>query len=201
MNKKIQTVADMFKFSLCDGAKRTLAIIRKEGKLTELKDLLNKEFSDLTSEQMDDILYYGRSWMYEELDMDTHAKETDKINRIMGLIEKDYILGLSLVRSVNSYDGSLEHLEFYDMEEFNSYTEYINHLDLVSKIYYGKGFNPRDAFFKFDGYENLQSCSQWEAKNRIINHKEEIAQKVIELWGYRYFDICEDDIIEILEEN
>ena len=201
MNKKIQTVADMFKFDLCDGAKKTLAIIKKEGKLAELKDLLNKEFSDLTSEQMDDILYYGRSWMYEELDMDTHAKETDKINRIMGLIEKDYILGLSLVRSVNSYDGSLEHLEFYDMEEFNSYTEYIDHLDLASKIYYGKGFNPRDMFFRFDSYENLESCSQWEVKKKIINYKEDISLRVVELWGERFFTLWEDDVIEILEEN
>ncbi len=201
MNKKINTVADMFNFDLCHGSKRTLAIIRKEGKLTELKDLLNEEFSNLNSKEMDDILYYGREWTYNKLGMDTYEKESSKINRIMEEIQKDYILGLSLVRSINSYNGELEHLEYLDMDDFNSYTEYIDHLDIAQKIFYGKGFNPRDEFFKFDGYENLESCSQWKVKKEITDAKEEIAEILIRLWGERFFTLWEDSIIEILEEN
>ncbi len=125
----------------------------------------------------------------------------NKLERIANLIERDYILGLSLVREVNSYDGSLEHLEFLEMDEFNSYTEYIDHHEIARKIFYGKGFNPRDTFFKFDGYENLESVSEWKVKKEIMDSKEEIAKRVIELWGERYFDICEEDVIEILEEN
>ena len=123
----------------------------------------------------------------------------NKIERIMELIEKDYITGLSLIRSINSYNGELDHMEYLDMDEFNSYTEYIDHLDIAQKIFYGKGFNPRDAFFRFDGYENLESCSEWKVKKEIIDSKEEIAEILIRLWGERYFSICEDDVIEILE--
>ncbi len=125
----------------------------------------------------------------------------NKLERIANLIERDYILGLSLVRTINSYDGSLEYLEFLEMDEFDSYTEYIDHYEIAKKIFYGKGFNPRDTFFKFDGYENLESMSEWKVKKEIMDSKEEIAKRVIELWGERYFDICEDDVIEILEEN
>lgn len=123
----------------------------------------------------------------------------NKIEKISMLIEKDYILGLSLVRSVNQFDGSLEYLEYYDMDEFNSYTEFMAHDELARRIFYGKGFNPRDAFFRFDGYENLESCSQWAIEKEILDNKEEIADRVIELWGLKYFDIYEDNVIEILE--
>ena len=123
----------------------------------------------------------------------------NKIEKISMLIEEDYILGLSLVRNVNEYDSSLEHLEYYDMDEFNSYTEFMTHDELVRRIYYGKGFNPRDTFFRFDGYENLESCSQWKVKKEILDSKEEIADRVLELWGLQYFNIYEEKVIEILE--
>ena len=201
MSKKINTIADIFKFNLCDGAKRTLAIIKKEGKLAELKNILNEEFSSLTSAQMDGILYYDRGWIYGKLGMDTYEKETSKINRIMDLIEKDYILGISLVRSINSYNGEFEHMEYLEMDEFDSYTEYINHHEIAQKIFYGKGFNPRDTFFKFDSYENLESVSEWEVKKEIIDNRKEIAEILIRLWGERFFTLWEYEVIEILEEN
>ena len=125
----------------------------------------------------------------------------NKKNKIMDLIEKDYIVGLSLVRSINSYNGELEHMEYLDMDEFNSYTEYIDRHEIARKIFYGKGFNPNDTFFKFDGYENLESCSQWQVKKEILDSKEEIAEILIRLWGERFFDISEDEIIEILDEE
>ena len=125
----------------------------------------------------------------------------NKIERISMLIEKDYILGLSLVRSINSYNGELEHMEYLDMDEFNSYTEYINHLEIAQKIFYGKGFNPRDSFFKFDGYQNLESVSEWRVKKEIIDNRKEIAEILIRLWGERFFTLWEDDVIGILEEN
>ncbi len=125
----------------------------------------------------------------------------NKKNKIMDLIEKDYIVGLSLVRSINSYNGELEHMEYLDMDEFNSYTEYIDHHDIAKKIFYGKGFNPRDMFFKFDGYENLESCSEWKVKKEIVESREEIAEILIRLWGERFFTLWEDEIIEILDEE
>lgn len=125
----------------------------------------------------------------------------NKIERISMLIEKDYILGLSLVRSINSYNGELEHMEYLDMDEFNSYTEYIDHHEIAKKIFYGKGFNPRDSFFKFDGYQNLESVSEWRVKKEIIDNRKEIAEILIRLWGERFFTLWEDEVIGILEEN
>ena len=36
-------------------------------------------------------------------------------------------------------------------------------------------------------------------EKEILDSKEEIADRVVELWGQRYFDIYEDSVIEILE--
>lgn len=51
------------------------------------------------------------------------------------------------------YDGD----EIYSMDEFDEIMEGYSPLDIVQKTYYGKNFEPSDAYFCFDGYANLVS--------------------------------------------
>lgn len=55
--------------------------------------------------------------------------------------------------------------EIYNMEDFDELMESYSPLDIVRKTYYGKNFEPGDAYFCFDGYANLVSLCYAEDKN------------------------------------
>lgn len=85
-----------------------------------------------------------------------------------------------MAQEVNGWDGSLENLEYYDMEQFNDIMcghdpEFIAH-----RIHFGD-FNPMDDYFNFDGYGNLESVSVWELERIMKEWADDIVERYKEL--------------------
>ena len=88
---------------------------------------------------------------------------------------------LEMVQEVNSYNGSLEYLEFYDMDSFNELMHGLDPIDIAMKISFGE-FNPNDDYFTFNGYANLVSLSYYDLKNELLDYENEIRESYTDLF-------------------
>ena len=101
---------------------------------------------------------------------------------------------LSLVRDINGYDGSLESLEWFEMEyEFDDLLSGMSPWDIARAVAYGD-FAPGHDYWRWNAYGNLES-TDWldydeSDKDEIIN--------AIDNLPYRYVP---DEIRNILDEN
>ena len=99
-----------------------------------------------------------------------------------------------LVSIINSYDGSLSEIEyFYNEEEFFNIFFGINTIDAVKAVCYGD-YKFEDEFVMFNAYENLESSTRYEVMNEYMLFKDEIADKIMEL-----YDAC-DIYLDLPEE-
>ena len=99
-----------------------------------------------------------------------------------------------LVSIINSYDGSLSEIEFfYNEEEFFDIFFGINTIDAVRAVCYGD-YKFEDEFVMFNAYENLESFNRYEVMNEYRLFKDEIADKIMEL-----YDAC-DIYLDLPEE-
>ena len=99
-----------------------------------------------------------------------------------------------LVSIINSYDGSLSEIEFfYNEEEFFDIFFGINTIDAVRAVCYGD-YKFEDEFVMFNAYENLESFNRYEVMNEYRLFKDEIADKIMEL-----YDAC-DIYLDLHEE-
>ena len=99
-----------------------------------------------------------------------------------------------LVNIINSYDGSMPCIEyFYNDEEFFNIFFGINTMDAVRAVCFGD-YRYNDDFVKFDGYGNLESVNKYELIAEYDLYKDEIADKIIEL-----YDVC-DVFLDLPEE-
>ena len=81
-----------------------------------------------------------------------------------------------LLQHMNAYDGCFEETSYYDMNEFDEFLSGHTPMEIAQMIYFGD-FNPNDDYFRFNGYENLESAD-WpdvvaeaeQLENDIINH-------------------------------
>ena len=94
---------------------------------------------------------------------------------------------LSMVREVISWDGSLENLEYFEMEEFNIIMEGQNPEFIAHRVYFGN-FNPTHDYFRFDGYGNIETISGWELE-RVM---EDWADDIVE----RYKELSEEGVVD-----
>lgn len=106
----------------------------------------------------------------------------------------------SLVSEINSYDGSLEHLEAYenDDEFFNTYFSG-KPMEAVRAAQFGE-YNYHDDYVKFDGYGNLVSYSNYEYQNELEENIDDIVERVVELQQHLYLDSELQEILEGEEE-
>jgi hypothetical protein len=88
-----------------------------------------------------------------------------------------------LVNIINSYDGSMPYIEyFYNDEEFFNIFFGINTMDAVRAVCFGN-YNYSNEFVKFNAYNNLESANKYEVFNDYELYKEDIADKIIELYN------------------
>lgn len=80
---------------------------------------------------------------------------------------------LEMVHEINAYNGSMENLELYDMDMFDDIMNGFEPMDIALKSHFGN-FNPNDEFFRFDGYANLESLSEYELEDELLNYENEI---------------------------
>lgn len=85
-----------------------------------------------------------------------------------------------MASEVNGWDGSLEHLEYYEMDQFNDFMHGHEPEFIAHRIYFGD-FNPMDDYFSFDGYGNLISLSSFDLDGELSDNVVEIVERYKEL--------------------
>lgn len=89
---------------------------------------------------------------------------------------------LSVVTDVNSYDGYFDWLNWFDMEELDMYLEGYTPTEIAQKCQFGD-FNINDEYFRFDGYENLESCNDYDWDRQLDDSRDEIAEYLLDFKG------------------
>ena len=106
-----------------------------------------------------------------------------------------------IVAQANSWDGSLEELAVYSMDEFDYIIESsdLSPTELICKVQYGD-FNPNDDYFAFDSLENLVSYSKYEYEELIRENIAEIVERYIDISGHIYADAEMEALMEAYDE-
>lgn len=122
----------------------------------------------------------------------------NKLNKVLEIVNSDMLM--ELVQEVNSWDNSLEHLSYIDMELLDDYLIGLTPTEIANRIHYGD-FNPNDDYFNFNGYANLVSWSQWEYEAELTTYKYEIVDRFIELYEDGHVETTYQEILDILDDD
>ena len=106
-----------------------------------------------------------------------------------------------IVAQANSWDGSLEDLYVYDMDEFDYIIESrdLSPTELIDKVQYGD-FTTNNDYFTFDGLDNLVSYSEYEYEELIRDNIPEIVERYIDISGHIYADAEMEALMEAYDE-
>lgn len=117
---------------------------------------------------------------------------------------KNYLLGndeelLSIVQDINGYNGSLDHLNFYENDEdfFNAFFS-DNPMEVARATFYGN-YKYCDQYVRFNGYGNLDSFDDYEIIQEIKYYIDEVVNNLLECWEELY--LSDDQLVELLEEE
>ena len=112
--------------------------------------------------------------------MRVERNENDYITRIKTYFNTNKTELFEVVSQINSYDSSLQHLEFLDMEDLDMYLDGLTPTDIANRIFFGD-FNPNHEYFRFNGYENLESFDEWELNKELFDNIDEIIERIVDL--------------------
>ena len=101
---------------------------------------------------------------------------------------------LNICKSINSYDGSMDWSDSFDLEELASWT---NAYDLARAIIYGNVTNVNDEV-RYNGYGNLESVDSYDLEKESADYIEEIID-FIDSNGFS--DVDCDELEEIFDES
>ena len=113
---------------------------------------------------------------------------------------KEYLLNnedklAEVVSELNAWNGSLEHLEFYGNEKYIVDELFPSAYDFAEKCAYGD-YNVNDEYFRFDGYGNIETCTEQE----MIQEMKDSIDDIIDVLKDEYYKIDIDDkIAELIE--
>ena len=103
-----------------------------------------------------------------------------------------------IISDINSIDGSLDYLEYYENnEEFFNTFFYNNPTEAVRSSFYGD-YHYCENWVKFDGYGNLKSVNDYELEKEYKYYIDEIVNALLE--HYQEMIICDKELIKLLEE-
>ena len=104
----------------------------------------------------------------------------------------------NIVQEINSYNGSLDNLNFYENDEdfFNTFFA-DNPMEVARATFYGN-YKYCDQYVRFNGYGNLESFDEYEAMKEIKAYIDDIVTCLLECWEELYID---DQLVELLEEE
>ena len=102
-----------------------------------------------------------------------------------------------IISDINSIDGSLDYLEYYENNEEFFNTFFYNPMEAVRSEYYGD-YNYCDKYVKFDGYGNLKSVNEYELEKEYKYYIDDITKSLLE--HYEELDICDKELVKLLEE-
>ena len=103
----------------------------------------------------------------------------------------------SMISEINSIDGSLEYLEYWDNDEefFNTFFRN-DPMEAVRASYYGD-YNYCDDYVKFNGYGNLESANEYNLVKRYEEYIDDIVKALIE--HYQEMSIYDNNLLEIIK--
>ena len=104
----------------------------------------------------------------------------------------------NVVSEINSWNGCLDWLEFWENDEyfFELFYSGINGLEIARAIYYGN-YRYNEDYVRINAYGNLESYTEYEMIEEMKNSIDEIVENLIK--QYNNLDLS-DDIQEIFEE-
>ena len=126
-------------------------------------------------------------------------KNLESIKRIEKcLLNNDEEL-LNIVNEVNSYNGSLDFLEYWENDEefFNTFFS-DNPMEVARATFYGN-YKYCDPYVRFNGYGNLESFDEYELIKECKYYIDEIVNSLLGCW--EYIDICNDELLTLLSEE
>ena len=116
------------------------------------------------------------------------------------LLNNEEIL-LEVVSELNSWNGCLENLDFWENDEEFFNTFFDNPMEAIRATYYGN-YNYNDDYVKFNGYGNIDSYSEYERIEEIKDNIDDIVENLVECYYNIYInEELENLILELLEED
>ena len=119
---------------------------------------------------------------------------------------REYLLNneetlLDVVSELNSWNGCLENLEFWENDEEFFNTFFDDPMEAIRATYYGD-YNYNDEYVKFNGYGNIDSYSEYERIEEIKDNIDDIVDNLIECYYNIYInEELESLLLELLEEE
>ena len=119
---------------------------------------------------------------------------------------REYLLNneetlLDVVSELNSWNGCLENLEFWENDEEFFNTFFDNPMEAIRATYYGD-YNYNDEYVKFNGYGNIDSYTEYERIEEIKDNIDDIVDNLIECYYNIYInEELESLLLELLEEE
>ena len=119
---------------------------------------------------------------------------------------REYLLNneetlLDVVSELNSWNGCLDWLDFWENDEEFFNTFFDNPMEAIRATYYGN-YNYNDDYVKFNGYGNIDSYSEEEKNEEIKNNIDDIVDNLIEYYYNIYInEELENLLLELLEEE
>lgn len=105
-----------------------------------------------------------------------------------------------MAQDVNSWDGELEDLNYYENDEEFFEMFFADKVDeAVRAVCYGN-YNYTDSYVRFNAYGNLDSCDEWEYQKEIENSAEEIINAYLENISDMWNGEIKNKIESIMEE-
>ena len=153
-------------------------VIWKYSDETQLRSSRLKE--NYTDDEVSYSFRIGNSFINLNECMRVERNENDYITRIKTYFNANKTELFEIVSQINSYDSSLQHLEFLNMEDLDMYLDGLTPTDIANKIFFGD-FNPNHEYFRFNGYENLESFDEWELNKELFDNIDEIIERIIDL--------------------
>ena len=103
-----------------------------------------------------------------------------------------------IIIEINSIDGSLDYLEYWDNDEefFNDFF-YNNPTEAVRSAYYGD-YNYCDDYVRFNGYGNLESFNDYDLEKEYKEYINEIVNALLK--HYQEIGITDDNLKELIEK-
>ena len=103
----------------------------------------------------------------------------------------------SMISEINSIDGSLEYLEYWDNdEEFFDTFFHNDPMEAVRSSYYGD-YNYCDDYVRFNGYANLESANEYDLVKRYEGYIDDIVKALIE--HYQEMSIYDDNLLTMVK--
>lgn len=119
---------------------------------------------------------------------------------------KDYLLEnmntvKDLVQQINSWNGSLDHLEVYaNDEEFFEMMYEGKLMEAVRATQYGD-YSYSDDYVRINGYGNLDSCNEYDYLEELKDDINIIIEALLDEWTNLHLDAELEEMLEEMEEE